>query len=756
MIMTTLHRDSTRFLSNDGTILENYMSFLDNLIAKAGFVPKEKAAIPSVSSSGQADPFAVWKGSNKVDPSKAFGVYSGWVYACIRAIAEEIQKMDLELYEVKGKDGTEERIHESELLDILEAPNANMTGMDMRFTIAAHLESIGNAYLFLDGVKNQKSKPIGMYLLDASRVKVVVNKEIFPHTVSHYEYRTDTKTFKFETFQIVHFKYSDPSNIFEGIGTVQTAAQWIDADNYAMEFNRRYFLNGAKIGGFLESVAAYSPEQLEYIKKSFENAHAGVNNAHKTIALPQGTKYVAGGETQKDMDFSNMMTMMRDRILAAFRVPRTALGITDDVNRANAEATDYVFAARTILPKMQIICSYLNEFLAPRYGDNIYLTFADPVPENREQMAREMSAALGSAPMMSVNEARDTYLGLPPIVNGDDVMAPFALTPLGSVDKTKAVHIHSEKCSHGSATRTKNQTKRPAARNAEKRSSIAEEMAKAIASELTNVKKAVTKVKKKKNINTLTDKEFDPIYKAFFNRVTSYEKALEKGFKKINSDLEKEVLGNLSDATKAIDGDDLFDYDNSVGAVVDLSTPILRELYSKEGLEAAALLGFKIDPLNKTTQKALDKSIKNLAKTYSDETVALLKSKLEKGLEEGLGLDALKREVKTVFEFSDDVRALRVARTETFRVANEGTKEAWKQTGVVKTIRWYTADNDACDYCQPMNGKVISIEDNFFNKGDTVTGANGQKLSIDYANVEAGALHVMCRCYTRPDEISLD
>jgi len=249
----------------------------------------------------------------------------------------------------------------------------------MRFTIAAHLESIGNAYLFLDGVKDQKGKPTGMYLLDASRVKDVVNKETFPHRVSHYEYRTETKAHRFETYQIVHFKYSDPSNIFEGIGTVQTTAQWIDADNYAMEFNRRYFLNGAKIGGFLEATQAYSTEQLEYMRKSFDNAHAGIDNAHKTMALPQGPKYVAGGETQKDMDFSNMMTMMRDRILAGFRVPRTALGITDDVNRANAEATDYVFAARTILPfdLIEFELHFLNLFSdradASVYPSGIYI-----------------------------------------------------------------------------------------------------------------------------------------------------------------------------------------------------------------------------------------------------------------------------------------------------------------------------------------------------------------------------------------------
>lgn len=734
------------------------MSFIDDLISKAGFVSKSKAAIPDIYTSNQNDPFAIWKDSKKVDPGLAFGVYQGWVYACIRAIGEEIQKMKYELYQITDKDGTEERQFQSELLDILEAPNENMTGMDLRFTIAAHLETVGNAFLYLEGVKDAKSKPQSMHLLDASRVKVVVDKENFPHRVLGYTYRTNTKVHTFFTYEIVHLKYSDPSNTFEGIGTVQTAAQWIDADNYAMEFNRRYFLNGAKIGGFLETAMAYSPEQLEYIKKSFENAHGGVENSHKTMALPQGVQYKQSGESQKDMDFSNMMTMMRDRILAAFRVPRTALGITDDVNRANAEATDYVFAARTVLPKMQIICSYLNEFLVPRYGDNLYLTFADPVPENRAQTMIEISAALGSAPMMSVNEAREEYFGLAPIENGDAVMAPFSMTPLGEPSQKKSVHFHSEKSDHDHSpkvTPKKNLIKSRGKRNSEKRESIAESFAKAAIAEIATINKAVKKAKKKKNINLLNDKEFEPIYKAFKSRVTAYEKKMEADIKDMNMAQQKEVLANLDDAIKAIDEDELMNYEKNVGAMVDLSTPILHDLYAKEGIEAAALLGFDLNPLNKETKKALDKAIENLAKSYTDETLALLKSKLEQGLTEGLGLAELKKRVGEVFEFSDEVRAHRVAVTETFRVANEGTKEAWKQTGVVKTIRWYTADSDACQYCAPMNGTVIDIQENFFDKGDTHRGVDGGVLKLDYADVSAGALHVMCRCYTRPDEISI-
>ena len=403
---------------------------IDSILGSVGLTRSSKAAIPSVSASGSADPFAIWRpSSGKVSADRALDVFSGWTYACIRAIAEEIAAIDFELYKVK-RDGDYERIYDHDILDVLAGSNSVATGMELLYTIAAHLEACGNAYVYLEGVKNDTDEPTSIHILNPGRIKIMLTKE-FPTRISKYVYRHGTKEQEFEPFEILHIKYPDPQNSFEGVGTVQAAAQWIDADNYAMEFNRRFFLNGARIGGFLESDANRTPEQLEYIKKSFENIYKGVENAHKILALPKGTTYKEGGQTQKDLDFANMMDIMRDRILAAFRVPRTALGITDDVNRANAEATNYVFALRTIKPKMQLIVAYLNEYLVPRYGDDIVLGFADPVPENREQKIAEMAAAVGNAPVMSVNEARERYFNLEGVEGGDDVSKPFNFLTMG-------------------------------------------------------------------------------------------------------------------------------------------------------------------------------------------------------------------------------------------------------------------------------------------------------------------------------------
>ncbi len=120
------------------------------------------------------------------------------------------------------------------------------------------------------------------------------------------------------------------------------------------------------------------------------------------------------------MDFANLQQVMRDKILAGFRVPKTILGGSEsETNRATAETANYVFAARTIKPKMEMIAQQLNEFLVPRYGDNLYLDFVDPVPEDKAQKVEEMKAATANQAVISINEAREEYFGLDGVENGE-------------------------------------------------------------------------------------------------------------------------------------------------------------------------------------------------------------------------------------------------------------------------------------------------------------------------------------------------
>jgi hypothetical protein len=57
--------------------------------------------------------------------------------------------------------------------------------------------------------------------------------------------------------------------------------------------------------------------------------------------------------------------------------------------------------------------------------------------------------------------------------------------------------------------------------------------------------------------------------------------------------------------------------------------------------------------------------------------------------------------VDGVYSFADDRRAGLIAETESFRASNHANKAAWQTSGVVKTVKWYTAeDGKVCEYCQ--------------------------------------------------------
>ena len=115
-----------------------------------------------------------------------------------------------------------------------------------------------------------------------------------------------------------------------------------------------------------------------------------------------------------------------------------------------------------------------------------------------------------------------------------------------------------------------------------------------------------------------------------------------------------------------------------------------------------------------------------MARSYNETTLAQLKQVLSEKLTQpgGTNLAELTEAVDGVYSFADETRAGLIAKTESFRAANWANKEAWEESGVVKTLKWYTAEDDhVCPQCQALDGTVVGIEDKFFDDtysdGDT-------------------------------------
>ena len=724
----------------------------------------DEVTVKTVSDAGSpmgSDPLALWRPSSGtfVDSARAMDANFGWVYAAVKAIADEISNVEFRIYRAAGEE--HEELSEHELIDFLEGVNDFQTGPEFKYTLASHLEITGNAYILLLGndgkpVKSYEEKPVSMYLLDPSRMKIHLDKTTFPYRIFRYELTVDGRKFPFEPHQVIQIKYPNPSNSFVGLGTVQGIAEWIDNDNYAMEFNRKFFINGARIDGVLETEMT-SEEQLFELKASYEEQYAGTNNAHKTLALPKGVKWVANQQNAKDMDFAKLLEVTRDRILAGFRVSKTILGTAEsDTNRATAETADYVFSKRTILPKMKLICSYLNEFLVPRFGKDIYISFLDPVPEDKTFRTEEMRTAVAGQAVITQNEARKNYLGLGPIEGGDKLLLANTFSPIGTANNEGDIENSSKRL------KKVNKSYRPVrvakkktqyARNAETRQSLSKILADRVAEVIIG--------SRSKTAFEMTADEYNVVLKDKGERITQAAQKFAEEIRKVNEKQKAEVIKNLpeiinSAKSKAVKVSKIFDLKAWRAIVVEAVKPPARDLLGKEASAAAALIGKPgLDVASSpAASKALDHAMSLMADSYTQSTRDLLAAKLTEGIGEGFSVEKLADLVSDIYAWQDQYAAERVALTESNRIANTAAKLAWKESGVVEKLVWITSQRDnVCEFCNAQNGKEISVDDNFYDKGAVIQGADGGEMTADYSAIGGPPLHPNCHCGLKPSEL---
>ncbi len=717
-----------------------------------------KAAGGKFAEIDNADSMAIYRpgAGQRVDAAKAMENNTGFAYAAVKAIAHEVMNIEFRLFQVNGKNHKE--LEDHELVELLDGVNEFLTGPELKFLTSAHLDLAGNAYWYLEGVGGDLDKPKAIYPLNPSEVTVQIDRSTFPYRITGYKVKVGTGHKTFQTYEILHFRDPDPSNPFLGVGTVQSIASWIDLDNYVMEFNRKFFVNGARPAGFLESNAV-AETQIETLKMGFMDVHGGIDNMNKIGVLPKGVTWKTAGASPKDMDFKNLSDDVRDRILAGFRVSKTILGTAEaDTNRATAETADYVFSKRVIRPRIQLICSFLNEKLVPRYGDNMYITFIDPVPEDRQFRTQEMQAAVGDQPVMTINEAREEYM-LGPVDGGDELMSPTNMGAVGAPEGSGDVTPEAGKAVASGAVKAANGRRvafRPPRAKLQTRAKQRKEMAETLS--------AKVKEELKKKLDNPTKKfETDPekklaLWKEFDERTTKAEKEIVETLKKANADQKEEVLANLDSAIeKAVDPAKLFDIKKWISLTVDALTPTLEKLFEEEGLIAASRVGKPdLNPITEpAAKKALHESVERMAKSYQETTLATLEEKINEGISTGAPLADIRDSVKEIYEWSDTWRAERVAKTESFRAANYAQREAWRQSGVVHTLSWYTAGNKPCEFCESLNGTTVSIDKNFLDEGDTLT-VGDHTMNIDYSGVGAPPLHPNCQCTLMPEDISLD
>ncbi|WP_231454656.1 phage minor head protein [Arthrobacter sp. AK04] len=165
------------------------------------------------------------------------------------------------------------------------------------------------------------------------------------------------------------------------------------------------------------------------------------------------------------------------------------------------------------------------------------------------------------------------------------------------------------------------------------------------------------------------------------------------------------------------------------------------------------------DPFTDVIRKYILERTKKIAVDVNDETEKQLRASLVEGIDKSEGINQLRARIESIMGFAATVRADLIASTEVARAQSYADVQAWGQSGVVEAKEWYTAhDEHQCPFCSAMDGKIINLEENYFDKGDQQiaegTNRNGdrkvQTYNHSYDHVLGPPLHPRCRCTLLP------
>ena len=277
--------------------------------------------------------------------------------------------------------------------------NPFSTRGDFLETTQQYLDLTGESWWVL--LRNQAGALTEIWPVRPDRMRPIPHPQEY---IAGYLYTIGSQQVPLGRDDVVFIRMPNPIDPYRGMAPVQSILADLNAEEMSAQWSRNFFRNSAEPGGIIEFDQALSDEEFERLTMRWREQHQGVANAHRVAILERGT-WKDRKLTQRDMQFEQLRKLNRGTILGAFGMPHAVMGITETVNRANAEAGEVMFTRWVVRPRLQRIKEAVNARLATLYDDELELDYDDPTQGNRELNLEEAVRGYESG-ILTQDEAR--------------------------------------------------------------------------------------------------------------------------------------------------------------------------------------------------------------------------------------------------------------------------------------------------------------------------------------------------------------
>ena len=265
-------------------------------------------------------------------------------------------------------------------LSVWNSPNRHTTRSELIEGAQQHMELVGEKWILMARSESlPNGPPIELWLVRPDRMAPIPHRTKF---ISGYTYKVGREVIPLGLDEVLYSKRPNPRNPYRGLAPIGALLPDIEGETAAASWNTQYFRNGAEPGGVLQVPDLLSDSDFETLNERWNQQHRGVRNAHRVAIFEMG-EYKPTRISYRDMQFEQLRRYSREQFRNAYGFPKALLGDVEDVNRANAEAAEVVFARWLLTPRLNRWREMLNDDFLPAFGSvgqGWTFDYDDPVP----------------------------------------------------------------------------------------------------------------------------------------------------------------------------------------------------------------------------------------------------------------------------------------------------------------------------------------------------------------------------------------
>ena len=298
----------------------------------------------------------------------------------------------------------------TELHQLLERPNAAQSYSSWISELIAFGKLTGNRYIY--GIAPEtgmnKGKYKELYVMPSQIMEIVSGGIMQPVKNYRIEYQG---AYDIPAEDILHIKDFNP--YYDGTGShlygqspLRAGLRSLTTNNEAVQTGVKYLQNQTARGILTSDEGDLNEVQAQQLKDKFRKNFQGADNAGDVIITPKKLSWVNFGLNAADVSLIEQYNASIKDLCNIYSVPVQLLNNTESATYNNMKEAKKALYQNAVIPELNKIRDELNRWLAPMYGDKLFIDFDySAIPELQEENEKVVDQ-LSKAWWVTPNEKR--------------------------------------------------------------------------------------------------------------------------------------------------------------------------------------------------------------------------------------------------------------------------------------------------------------------------------------------------------------